>query len=130
MKTLSDYELQSKEFLSVPEACQLAGISRRTFYRIIQRGQLKPGKIGRRTILKRAHLDKVLKPQPPPPPPEPKKQAPISERNGYTITEVLEKYNISSRALCDIIRRNHLEKIQQGRFVYVSKEAIDQLFQP
>jgi len=37
------------KLLSIEEACQMLGISRRTIYRLIDKGELKPVKIGGRT---------------------------------------------------------------------------------
>lgn len=53
-------ELKAKEFLSVSETCQLIGISRVTFYRLIKRKQIKVLKVGSRTIVKRSELDGFL----------------------------------------------------------------------
>ena len=50
-------ELKTKEFLSVQDTCNLLGISHRTIYRLLQRGELKAGKLGKRTIFKRTEID-------------------------------------------------------------------------
>jgi excisionase family DNA binding protein len=49
-----------KEFLSIDEITKLLGISRRTVHRMISRGELKAGKAGTRTIIKRAEIDKLF----------------------------------------------------------------------
>jgi excisionase family DNA binding protein len=49
-----------KEFLSIEEACQLIGASRWTIYRLIDKGNLRAGKIGTRTIIKRKEIDKLF----------------------------------------------------------------------
>lgn len=53
-------ELAAKEFLSLSETAQLTGISLRTVQRLIEKGTLKAGKLGRRTIIKRKELDKLF----------------------------------------------------------------------
>ena len=53
-------DLKAQMFLSVADTCTLAGVSRRTIYRMIQRGALEVGKAGRRTIISRAALDRAL----------------------------------------------------------------------
>ena len=53
-------ELKAKEFLSINEACILLGVSRRTIYRLIDREELKIGKVGGRTIIKRTEIDKLF----------------------------------------------------------------------
>ena len=53
-------ELNTKPFLSIAETCKLLGISRRTIYRMLERGELYAGKAGRRTIIKRSELEKLF----------------------------------------------------------------------
>ena len=55
-----DPSLQQKEFLSVGEVATLLGASRRTIQRMISKGTLKIGKIGRRTIVKRKEIDNLF----------------------------------------------------------------------
>ena len=53
-------ELKTKPFLSIAETCSLLGISRRTVYRMLERGELKAGKAGKRTIIQRSEIDKLF----------------------------------------------------------------------
>lgn len=53
--------LRDKEFLSVQEAAILVGASRWTIQRMIQRDEIKAGKLGRRTIIPRAAIDNLFK---------------------------------------------------------------------
>jgi len=53
-------EIKTKEFLSIAEASKLLGISPRTLYRMIARNELKIGKAGNRTIIKRSEIDKLF----------------------------------------------------------------------
>ena len=53
-------ELIVKPFLSISETCSLLGISRRTIYRMVQKGDLKAGKVGKRTIIQRSEIDKLF----------------------------------------------------------------------
>jgi excisionase family DNA binding protein len=55
-----DTSLQQKEFLSVDETATLLGASKRTIQRMISKGVLKVGKLGRRTIIKRIEIDKLF----------------------------------------------------------------------
>jgi excisionase family DNA binding protein len=52
--------INQKEFLSIQETAQLTGASRWTIYRLIQDGRLKAGKLRRRTVVKRAEIDKLF----------------------------------------------------------------------
>ena len=49
-----------KEFYSTQEAAAVIGISSRTVKRIIRTGELPIHKIGRRTIIHRADLERLL----------------------------------------------------------------------
>jgi excisionase family DNA binding protein len=53
-------ELKAKAFLSIADTCKLIGISRRTVYRMIERGELITGKAGVRTIIRRSDLEQRL----------------------------------------------------------------------
>ena len=52
--------LKAKDYLSVNDACKLIGVSRMTLHRQIKNGKLKTSGIGRRIIIKRVDLDKML----------------------------------------------------------------------
>lgn len=116
-------ELKTKEFLSINEVCQLIGISRRTVYRMIERGELNKTKIGTRSIFKRSDLDNLFN--------KPKVQQLETEpyqfniSDCYTINQVIDKYGISSGALYNLIKRNQIVKTQKGKNVYVSKDKIN-----
>jgi excisionase family DNA binding protein len=123
-------ELKAKAFLSIADTCKLIGISRRTVYRMIERGELITGKAGKRTIIRRSDLEQLLFEQPRTVAPQPEKQPEqmqfdISEC--YNLTEVQSKYGISEKALHDIIKRNSIPKIKKGWFAYVPKTVIDKL---
>jgi excisionase family DNA binding protein len=123
-------ELKAKAFLSLAETCKLIGISRRTVYRMIGRGELITGKAGKRTIIRRSDLENLLfkKPQTVESQlvsiPE-KIQFEISDC--YTLTDVQDKYGISESALQNLIKRNSIPKIKKGWFAYVPKSVIDKL---
>jgi excisionase family DNA binding protein len=60
IKTKLIEDLKAREFLSIIETCIVLGISRRTIYRMFDRGELKAGKAGTRTIIKRSEIDKLF----------------------------------------------------------------------
>lgn len=124
-------ELKAKAFLSIAETCKLIGISRRTIYRIIERGELATGKAGKRTILRRSDLEQLLFKTPQPVKPQSiSKPEPVQYdiADCYNLTEVQKKYNISETALQAVIKRNNVPKIKKGWFAYVPKAVIDTLF--
>lgn len=57
---VSENGVQSKDFLSIQDACKLLGTSRWTIYRMIDRKQLNAAKLGSRTIIKRADIEKLF----------------------------------------------------------------------
>ena len=130
-------DLKAKEFLSVNEVCKLIGISRRTIYRLFERGELTKIKIGSRTLIKRSALNRLIDSKETEEPEIPEQQ--IKELNAwkqagaynikdcYTLTEIQNKYGISDRALHEIIKRNSMPKIKKGRYAYVPKQIIDQV---
>lgn len=60
IKTGNFINLRDKEFLSVQETAILLGASRWTIQRMIQREELKAGKLGRRTIIQRSEIDNLF----------------------------------------------------------------------
>jgi excisionase family DNA binding protein len=50
-----------KEFLTIDEACQLINASRWTIYHLIDKGQLKAGKVGRNTRIPRTAINELFK---------------------------------------------------------------------
>lgn len=121
-------ELKAKAFLSISDASKLIGISRRTIYRMIERGELITGKAGKRTIIRRSDLEQLLFEQPRTVAPQPEKEQ-LNISGCYTLTEVQDKYGISETALQNLIKRNNIPKIKQGWFAYVPKIEIDKIFQ-
>lgn len=123
-------ELKAKAFLSIAETCKLVGISRRTVYRMIERGELITGKAGKRTIIRRSDLEQLLFKQPQTVAPQTEaqpKQKQFDIADCYTLTEVKDKYSISEKALQNLIKRNSIPKIKKGWFAYVPKTEIDNL---
>ena len=53
--------LRVKEYLNINETCSLIGISRMTLYRLIKGGQIKAANIGRKVIIKRSEIDRLMK---------------------------------------------------------------------
>jgi excisionase family DNA binding protein len=53
--------INQKEYLSIRETAQLIGTSRWTIYRLIEDGKLKAAKLRRRTMVRRAEIDKLFK---------------------------------------------------------------------
>lgn len=52
--------INAKEYLSVSESCRLIGISRMTLHRLIKAKKIKKGSIGRRVIISRKEIEKLI----------------------------------------------------------------------
>jgi hypothetical protein len=119
-------ELKAKEFLTVREVARLLNCSVRSAYYYIESGTIKAVNLGKRiTRVKRSDIDKLFEqPQPEAPQPEQKK---FEIADCYNLSEILEKYSISEKALHNLIERNSIPKIKKGWFAYVPKTEIDKL---
>lgn len=53
-------ELQTKDFLTVAEACQLLSVSRWTLGRAIKDERLKVVRLGKRIVIKRSDVDRLF----------------------------------------------------------------------
>lgn len=121
--------LKEREFLTVTQVSKLIGCSRQNVYKMINSGKLKSTNIlEKKTIIKRSDIDMLFEP------PEPTiiqtvtVAIQINISDCYTITEVLNKYGVSEKALQDIIKRNNIPKVKNGKYSYVPKINIDNLF--
>lgn len=120
-------DLSKKEFLTVREVSKLLNCSVRSVYYYIESGQIQATNLGNRlTRVKRSNIDNLFsnndrKQQTPV-----KKQYDISEC--YTISEAQEKFKISETALQNIIKRETIPKFKKGKFVYIPKELITDIF--
>ncbi|MBP9849013.1 MAG: helix-turn-helix domain-containing protein [Flavobacterium sp.] len=123
-------ELNRKDFLTAKEAAYILSMSLRTVYRLIQSKELNAYNFSeRKTLIRRKDIDMYfdlslndinidkshLKEL-------------INLENSYTIDEIQKKYNISSGALYNLIKRLEIQKKQVGKHVLVRKEDIDKIF--
>jgi len=128
IKTTQVEQPKENEFLTVREVAGILHCSIRTIYYSIECGKIRGVNFGQRiTRVKRSDLDRLFE-QPIVTAKEPTlepKQYELSEC--YNLTEIIEKYGISEKAVHEIIKRNRIEKLKIGRFAYVPKELINQL---
>ncbi len=122
-------DLKKKEFLNVREVAKLLGCSARSVYYYIECGAINAVNLGQRiTRVRRADIDMlfdtnhpfIIQSQEPPIIPG------ISDC--YSIAEVKNKFGVSEKGLTDIIKRNNVPKIKKGRYVYLPKTLIDNIF--
>lgn len=128
LKTEVIADIQSRPYISIPEATLLFGISKDTLRRLIKSGKIPAHNLGQRlTRISRVHLESLFAPIAIPKPIlESPKVYKIEEC--YTIGEVQKKFGISEKTLYSAIKRLNINKIPIGKYVYVPKEQIDKVF--
>ncbi len=141
IKRLQLEELKAREFLSVSQAAKVLGCSRQNVYKLIRSGKL-PAKnlLLKKTMIKRVDIDRLFEPEKTPTGvlleymlgeiEKLKSQAVpsgITSKHYYSLSEVRNKYGISQSGLDRVLSNNRIEKISQGRQVYVLKSDIDKI---
>lgn len=119
-------DLKAREFLTVKNVAQLLNCSVRSVYCYIENGKIKATNIGQRLIrVKRSEIDKLFEAKEKV---KPTQLKPLEIAECYTISEVQEKFKVSQSALQKILKRNDVQKMQKGKFVYVPKVVINDIF--
>lgn len=119
-------EIKKREFLSITQAGLLFGISRRTIYRLIDRGELNIAKYGTRSVIRKCDMENFFAVPIVEATMKPLQEFPGIE-NCYNIGEIQKKYTISPSALYLLIQRHGISKYTVGKFTYVAKAGIDLL---
>ncbi|MBD2752476.1 helix-turn-helix domain-containing protein [Spirosoma validum] len=125
IKTQPIEDLKAQEFLTVDESAKLIRISRRSLYRLNERGELPFVKLNRRTVIRRSDIDLLF--DRPAQLLEQSRPAPVLLSECYTMKEVMQRYGISEKALYELIKRNDIPKQYSGIYAYVPKTRIDEL---
>ena len=118
-------------YISVPEAIALFGVAKSTLYRLIRQKRITAINLGTRLVrIDRAAIEKMF----------PVRQTPIVKEklapklyrlepeDCYTIGEVSKKFGISDSSVYKHIRKFSIPTRQIGKYVYVPKSEIDNLY--
>lgn len=118
-------DISTREFLSVKMAAKLLGASERIIYSMIRSGKLRSANLSaRKTVIYRQDIDNLFTlPEPVAPPEE---EATLE--NSYSMAQAQEVFNISDKALYEIIKRHNLKKTRIGKGVYVLKKSLEAIF--
>lgn len=120
-------EIMKREFLSITQASRIFGISRRTVYRLIDRGHLNIAKFGTRTVLRKCDMEAFFVV-----PIIPQKLEPVQAFPGiehcYTIGQAQAEFNVSPAALYHMLHRHGIIKYCIGKFTYFPKSELDVIF--
>lgn len=120
-------DIKAKEFLTIRDTALLINCSRQTVYNLIKGNILPAVQLSaRKTIIKRADIDKLFQLTPLAQPASP----PFNPAECYTLTQVQQQYGISEKALYDLIIRHNIPKYRQGIYAFIPKETIDLLLGP
>lgn len=118
---------KSKDYITVPEAYALFGISKETLYRLIRKGVISSVNVGERQtrvskeeLLKLYPLRKkaLTKPKPV------AKLYSLEPKDCYTIGEISKKFHLDDSTVYQHIRKYSIPTRQIGNFVYVPKKEI------
>jgi excisionase family DNA binding protein len=124
-------EIQTRPYISIPEAVVLFGISKDTIRRLIKNGKIPAVNLGQRlTRISRIHLEAMFTavPQPEEKPSEEKAFKMYYEPGEcYTIKEITEKFGVSLATVSKIILQNSVPKREIVKFTYVPKDVIDKI---
>lgn len=121
-----------QEYISVKEAVAIFALERDSVYRMVRSGKIHSVNLGKRLIrVCRKDLaalvptrKKVRKEQYMPLP----KLFSLEPKDCYTITQVCEKYRFSDSTVWAHVRKYSIPSRQIGKFVYVPKKEIDNLY--
>lgn len=122
----------TKDFLSVKEATYLYSVSKETLYRLIRRNRISYINIGirgirlSRTDLEKnfAHREESIRRETE----QPVKTYRLEIEDCYTIGEVTERFGVSASTVYSAIRKYSVPMRQIGRFVYVPKNDVNEIF--
>jgi hypothetical protein len=97
-------------------------------YHLINIGKLYSVNLSeRKTLVRRTEIEKLFEQ---PPVVVLKEIKPLAVSECYNMGEAQKVFNISEKALFDIIKRYNLYKFQIGKFTYVSKSDLNKIFNP
>jgi len=118
-------DLSASEFLSVKDAAKLLGASEKMIYTMIRSGRLNAVNLSKRkTTVYRKDIDKLFE--------LPIKKAEQETKPAiadcYHMGEAQEVFRVSESTLYNLIKRNKIPKFQVGKFTYVAKTALHQIF--
>lgn len=118
----------TREYVSVDEACHLYNVCKKTIYRLIKKGTIPAINIGERlTRVKKGDLEAKFSKRTSvaPEPAQAKKLYSLEPEDCYTIGEISSKFNVSDKTVYELIRRNSIPTRQIGKYTYVPKEEIE-----
>lgn len=119
------------DYISISEAVAMFRVGKDTIYRLIRNGVIPSINMGQRlTRLSKSNLETLFsKREDLPHETVPKKkQYSLEPEDCYTIGEIAKKFHTGEKTVYSHIRKYSIPTRQIGRFVYVPKSEIDDLY--
>lgn len=134
MRAIADKISAERIYISVPEAISMFGVAKSTLYRLIRQKKIPAINLGTRLIrIDRVAIEQMFPIQESTPIIK-KKQTPklysLEPKDCYTIGEISKKYSISDSSVYKHIRKFSIPTRQIGKYVYVPKSEIDNIYNP
>lgn len=121
-------DIQAKDFLSIQDVCQLFNVSRTTVWRLMKDGKVHSAKIGKRKFITRDSINALFEPQLISIVKDEPKPEELNTEDCWTIGEIEKLFGVHSKTLYDVILRFDIPKRQVGKYVYVPKDRIIDIF--
>ena len=107
------------EFYTIDEIKEKYNIGTTWVFKIIRENNIPKTKIGGKTHVSKKHIDTYFK----------MNRDDVSKiTEWYTVTEAMEKYNLSRDAVYSRVSENAIPKQRIGKYVKISKLHFDELF--
>ncbi len=134
LQKISEDESEQQSYISISKAISLIAVSRANIYRLIRKEEIRAVRISERLLMVnisdlrdrfplRQELQFVPKRKK-------KKLYSLEPNDCYTIGEVSKKYKKGETTVYTHIRKYSIPTRQIGKFVYVPKSEIDELYKP
>jgi len=107
------------EFYTFQEIQDKFNIGQTWAFKIVRKNRIPKTKIGGKTHVSKKHIDRYFN----------KNRNDVSNiTEWYTVSEAMEKYNLSRDAIYNRVSDNAIPKQRNGKFVKISKQHFDELF--
>lgn len=107
---------EKKNLIDIAEAAQLLNVSTRTIERYISENRILSEKLFNKRLIHKSSIYKVLK------------NNPLPDECYSAIGDIQNLFNISEKALFEIINRNNIMKFRKGKNVMMLKVELQRIF--
>lgn len=132
LKAAAEKISDDRIYISVPEAVLLFGVSKSTLYRLIRQKRIPAINLGTRLVrIDRSAIEDMFQVRQTPLITKAKpttKLYSLEPQDCYTIGEVSKKFGISDSSVYKHIRKYSIPTRQIGKYVYVPKSEIDNIY--